>query len=145
MCPLTLCSWYQDRNLDVSTIPPTAANENTTMHNDFSCVVAAETPSNPCLITTAPSNPFQLQPKASTTPGSTQTIEARTVFHEAQAAIRPLIAGIQTQEQLDGLLDSLQEIQLVTFLTCKGRPLMDLSGLLKPMKRSARQSMTHQR
>jgi hypothetical protein len=77
--------------------------------------VKAETSSHPNLFTSAPSNPFQLQPQAPTTPVSTQTIGARTVFHEAQAAIRPLIAGIQTQEQLDGLLDSLQEIQLVIF------------------------------
>ncbi|KIJ99057.1 hypothetical protein K443DRAFT_102897, partial [Laccaria amethystina LaAM-08-1] len=58
----------------------------------------------------------------------TQTIGARTVLHEAQAEIWPLIAGIQTQEQLDGLLESFQGIQLreaihdPPALNPKGRP-----------------------
>ncbi|KAF8805821.1 hypothetical protein BYT27DRAFT_7103600, partial [Phlegmacium glaucopus] len=47
----------------------------------------------------------------STAPIPTQKIPAQTVFHEAQAAIRPLISGIQTQEQLDELIGSLQDIQ----------------------------------
>ena len=57
------------------------------------------------------SNPLQPPPCVLIAPIPTQTIAARTVFHEAQAAIRPLIARIQTQEQLDTLLDSLREIQ----------------------------------
>ena len=55
------------------------------------------------------------QPQVSTAPVPTQTIAARTVFHEAQAAIWPLIAGIQTQEQLENLLDSFHGIQCVIF------------------------------
>ena len=57
------------------------------------------------------SNPLQPRPCALDAPIPTLTIAARTVFHEAQTAIRPLIAGIQTQEQLDALLNSFQEIQ----------------------------------
>lgn len=72
-------------------------------------------------ITTVLSNPFQLQPHA---PLPTQTIAARTVFHEAQVAIWPLIAGIQMQEQLDNLLDSFQRIQWVTFVISERRSLM---------------------
>jgi hypothetical protein len=42
---------------------------------------------------------------------ATQTIPARTVFHEAQVAIRPLLSAVQTQEQLDALVDSLHDLQ----------------------------------
>ena len=41
----------------------------------------------------------------------TQTVPAPTVFHEAQAAIRPLLSAVQTQEQLDALIDSLHDLQ----------------------------------
>ncbi|KAF8815063.1 hypothetical protein BYT27DRAFT_7081003, partial [Phlegmacium glaucopus] len=34
-----------------------------------------------------------------------------TVFHEANAALAPLTNGIQTQEQLDELLDDLNELR----------------------------------
>jgi hypothetical protein len=109
-----LCgSWYQDRNLDISNVPPTAANESTSLHHEVS--VATVSQANPTLIASVPSNPLQLQPWVSTTPVPTQTIAARTVFHEAQAAIRPLIAGIQMQEQLDNLLNSFHGIQCVIF------------------------------
>ena len=89
-------------------IPSTAANENTSLHYEFPSKTETVSPPHPNV--TAPSNPFQLQP----VPAArllTQTITARTVFHEAQVAIWPLIAGIQTQEQLDGLLNSFHGIQ----------------------------------
>ena len=95
-------------------------------------------------ITAVPSNPFQFQHHA---PLPTQTIAARTVFHEAQAAIRPLIAGIQTQEQLDNLLDSFQGIQWVIFVISEWRSLMgDMrSGLHKLTKSIKREFTTHRR
>jgi hypothetical protein len=87
-------------------------------------------------INTVPSNPFQLQPYA---PLPTQTIAARTVFHEAQAAIQPLIAGIQTQEQLDNLLDSFQGIQCIIFVILERRSLMGYHDI-----RSAQADKKHQ-
>lgn len=42
---------------------------------------------------------------------STETVSARTVYHETQAAIKPLISGVRTQEQLDSLLDHIQIIR----------------------------------
>ncbi|KAF8805825.1 hypothetical protein BYT27DRAFT_7224672 [Phlegmacium glaucopus] len=89
--------WYQDRNLDTSIVPPTAANENTSLHHEVphaAASTASQTHLNPSIA-----------------PVPTQTIAARTVFHKAQAAIQPLIAGIQTQEQLDSLLDSFHGIR----------------------------------
>jgi hypothetical protein len=41
----------------------------------------------------------------------TQTVPARTVFHEANAALRNMITGIQTQEQLDDLINDIEELQ----------------------------------
>ena len=73
----------------------------------------------PKSITTIPgsllSNPLSPR-KYPTTPTdgfstATQTVPARTVFHEAQAAIRPLLSAVQTQEQLDALVDSLRDLQ----------------------------------
>ena len=43
----------------------------------------------------------------------TTTLGARTVYHEAQAALRPLLVGVQTQEQLDSLLEKVGDIQSV--------------------------------
>ncbi|KAJ7906429.1 hypothetical protein B0H13DRAFT_2194221, partial [Mycena leptocephala] len=45
-----------------------------------------------------------------TPPPRTQTIPARDVFHNVQAAIRPLIAGIQTREQVSELIRSLRDL-----------------------------------
>ncbi|KAJ7327953.1 hypothetical protein DFH08DRAFT_710016, partial [Mycena albidolilacea] len=41
----------------------------------------------------------------------TQTVPARDVFHNVQSAICPLIAGIQTQEQVTDLIQSLETLQ----------------------------------
>ena len=41
----------------------------------------------------------------------TTTLGARTVYHEAQAALRPLLTNVQTQEQLDTLIEHISDIQ----------------------------------
>lgn len=53
------------------------------------------------------SNP--LQALRSTPAPRTMTLPSRTVYHEAQAALKPLLSNIQTQEHLDALLYSLVE------------------------------------
>lgn len=58
------------------------------------------------------SNPLETYDRfISKPPVPTQTIGSRTVFHEAQTALRPLLANIQTQEQLDNLVDKLDDIR----------------------------------
>ena len=42
---------------------------------------------------------------------ATQTIGAREVYHETHAALKPLINGIQTKEDLDELLQDLDELR----------------------------------
>ncbi|KAG6907157.1 hypothetical protein DXG01_010307 [Tephrocybe rancida] len=44
-------------------------------------------------------------------PRPTDTVGARDVFHQAQAALRPLLGGVQTQEQLDSLIERIGDIQ----------------------------------
>jgi len=41
----------------------------------------------------------------------TETIPARTVYHESQTVLKSLIGDIQTQEELDELLDGLRQIR----------------------------------
>ncbi|KAJ7097420.1 hypothetical protein C8R44DRAFT_643579, partial [Mycena epipterygia] len=41
----------------------------------------------------------------------TETLPAREVFHEIQTAIRPLMTHVQTREQVDDLLQSLDAIR----------------------------------
>ncbi|KAJ7218949.1 hypothetical protein C8J57DRAFT_1095387, partial [Mycena rebaudengoi] len=40
----------------------------------------------------------------------TETLPALEVFHEVQTALRPLVAHLQTREQVDSLLQSLNAI-----------------------------------
>ncbi|KAF8813318.1 hypothetical protein BYT27DRAFT_7205888 [Phlegmacium glaucopus] len=51
------------------------------------------------------SNP--LQNSSQQGPPPTATVPARTVLHTAEAALRPLLNGVQTQEQLDALIRNL--------------------------------------
>ncbi|KAJ7833514.1 hypothetical protein B0H14DRAFT_2364269 [Mycena olivaceomarginata] len=59
------------------------------------------------------SNPLDSTSHDATPPPRTQTLPARDVFHNVQSAIRPLIAGIQTQEQVTELIQSLETLQYV--------------------------------
>ncbi|KAJ7858552.1 hypothetical protein B0H13DRAFT_2571422 [Mycena leptocephala] len=56
------------------------------------------------------SNPLDKASHETTPPPRTQTIPARDVLHNVQAAIRPLIAGIQTREQVSELIHSLRDL-----------------------------------
>ncbi|KAF8199223.1 hypothetical protein K438DRAFT_1467141, partial [Mycena galopus ATCC 62051] len=56
------------------------------------------------------SNPLDSTSHQTTPPPRTQTVPARDVFHNVQAAIRPLIAGIQTREQVTDLIQSLENL-----------------------------------
>lgn len=62
-------------------------------------------------------NPLDTRSKdrLNTPTAPTETIGARTVNQEAQAALRPLLAGVQTQEQLDTLVDRLEDLRYVMY------------------------------
>ncbi|KAJ6566610.1 hypothetical protein B0H19DRAFT_1257811 [Mycena capillaripes] len=59
------------------------------------------------------SNPLDSTSHDTTPPPRTQTPPAHDVFHNVQSAIHPLIAGIQTQEQVADLIQSLETLQYV--------------------------------
>lgn len=96
--------WYQDPSLDISQTPAVALEDTT--HNPTQLPMR----SNP--LPTAFSNPLdqQTRPRA-TPPAPTQTVGSRFVFQEAQSALRPLLSNVQTQEQLDTLVDRLDAIR----------------------------------
>ncbi|KAF5383675.1 hypothetical protein D9615_003671 [Tricholomella constricta] len=97
--------WYQDKNLNLQSIPAAVAREAQTQRPDANLPASQQT----SLVT---ANPLQT-PKHHTppVPPPTQTVPARTVYHEANAALRPLTSAVQTQEQLDELLDDLDELR----------------------------------
>jgi hypothetical protein len=99
--------WYQDPHLDITTI--------LTVPLDHVIDTRATPKSITTLLGSLLSNPLSptKHSKASTEGFSTgtQTVLACTVFHKAQAAIRPLLSTVQTQEQLDALVDSLCNLQ----------------------------------
>ncbi|KAJ7163199.1 hypothetical protein C8R46DRAFT_903798, partial [Mycena filopes] len=56
------------------------------------------------------SNPLDTTSHETTPPPRTQTVPAREVFHNVQAALRPLMAGVQTREQVADLVHGLQDL-----------------------------------
>ncbi|KAF8225488.1 hypothetical protein L208DRAFT_1217443, partial [Tricholoma matsutake] len=40
-----------------------------------------------------------------------RTLGAHTIYHEAEAALHPLLTNVQTQEQLDTLVEHIGDIQ----------------------------------
>lgn len=99
--------WYNNKNLDLRSIPSVEAREAQFRRPEADLPTSQQTP----LISANPLEPKKLL--ASSTPAvpQTQTLPARTVFHEATAALGPLMNGIQTQEQLDTLLGDLEELR----------------------------------
>ncbi|KAJ3516162.1 hypothetical protein NLJ89_g1290 [Agrocybe chaxingu] len=74
-------------------------------------------------------------------PCPTQTVPSRTVFHEANAALRPLMNGIQTQEDLDDLLDDLNELRAHRQRAANAEQLHD-PPILNPKGRPRTQRIT---
>ncbi|KDR72296.1 hypothetical protein GALMADRAFT_126504 [Galerina marginata CBS 339.88] len=95
--------WYQDNNLDTHKVPVVPAREAQIRCFDIEMPAMQQT-------ARIHANPLELNP-GTPTPPPTQTLPARTVFHEANAALAPLTNGIQTQEQLDELLDDLNALR----------------------------------
>ncbi|KAF8952819.1 hypothetical protein BDZ97DRAFT_1680633 [Flammula alnicola] len=99
--------WYQDKNLNLRNIPEVEAREAEFRRLDEDVPTSQQTP----LVNSNPLQHVQQPPSSTPAPPATQTIPARTVFHEATAALGPLMNHIQTQEQLDKLLDGLNELR----------------------------------
>lgn len=107
--------WYIDPNLDIAEVPPILLNSTVPERNRDN-IVLNDLPgalrNNPfasaVMSTTLPSNAVgNGTSRDSEAPLPTQTITSREVYHEVQAAIRPLLSTVQTQEQLANLIESL--------------------------------------
>ncbi|PBK75360.1 hypothetical protein ARMSODRAFT_876894 [Armillaria solidipes] len=100
--------WYQDPLTDLSTIA-TVGQDNVTAlsQTGINCL---STMSSSALSGVLLSSPLEKSQVAQVTISNT-TVPSQMVFHELQAAFRPLIAGVQTNEQLQLVLDHLASIQ----------------------------------
>ncbi|KAF8914327.1 hypothetical protein CPB84DRAFT_81962 [Gymnopilus junonius] len=96
--------WYQDPNINLADIPSTGCEHIT--HATRADLAQLNTSQLPSLIM---SNPLETQAQLQTPP--TITVPAREVLHTAEAALRPLLHGIQTREQLEELVGSLVELR----------------------------------
>ena len=100
--------WYQNPDIDTTTIPSiileNARHQDQRDELDF---VTNES------LQPQISNPLE---SPSRQPHPTDTISARTVFHETQAALHGLTTYIQTQEQMDDLLEWLNHLEYVLIL-----------------------------
>ncbi|TEB18462.1 hypothetical protein FA13DRAFT_1803470 [Coprinellus micaceus] len=107
-------SWLQNPNIDLSQIPPVAVNEGANRllplppHPSSSSTTSNTHPKQRMADT---ANPLQPPMPTQPAPPPTQTLPAREIFHETQAAIRPLVNAVRTQEELDDLLDTIQHVR----------------------------------
>ncbi|KAG1786648.1 hypothetical protein EV424DRAFT_1340421 [Suillus variegatus] len=102
---LVRARWYQDHNLDIQTVSSISL-ENVPQNNSALRSTSLTTKSS------HKSNPLDSSIQRSAVP-PTQTIGAREVYHETHAALKPLINGVHTKEDLDELLQDLDELRYV--------------------------------
>ena len=99
--------WYQDHSLDVTRVPAVSL-DNVTRGTSL------RLRSQPTSALVNLSNPLDSS-APHLRPGSlpTKTLNAREVYHEAQEALKPLLNGVITQEDLDDLKEELSELRYV--------------------------------
>lgn len=99
----SICRWYQDPGLASEKIPAVCRTRELAPQ-EFRLPTRT-------IRSAFASNPLDTTSHDTTPPPSTQTVPARDVFHNVQAAIRPLMAGIQTREQVSELIHNLEDLQ----------------------------------
>lgn len=92
--------WYQNLDLDPSTIQPTPL-ENIQQQKHQGEIDFMKP------VTVPMSNPLDTPRMEART---TDTLPARTVFHQTQAAVRSLTNHIQTQGEMDDLLEKISDL-----------------------------------
>ncbi|THU93979.1 hypothetical protein K435DRAFT_669225 [Dendrothele bispora CBS 962.96] len=99
--------WLQNSSLDINAIPTVTFNHVAGRSGPLSTYSQL-----PPLLQT---NPVDRRPEL---PASrpTDTVNARTVFHEANATLRPLIDNFRTTEQLEAFLTQIKGIKYVVFI-----------------------------
>jgi hypothetical protein len=96
--------WYQNHKVDSKTIPGTPCGYAMSITRRPKLSVSAAP-----IQATQISNPPENGPSQASPP-PTATVPARTVLQTAEAALRPLLHGVQTQEQLDDLVQNLEDL-----------------------------------
>ncbi|KAJ7306275.1 hypothetical protein DFH08DRAFT_720777 [Mycena albidolilacea] len=115
-----MCRWYQDPGAAVE-LTPAECRTHELGPQEFKLPTKT-------IRSAFASNPLGSTSHDTTPPPRTQTLPARDVFHNVQSGIRPLIAGIQTQEQVTELIQSLETLQYQEqmmnppVISHKGRP-----------------------
>ncbi|KAJ7465199.1 hypothetical protein FB451DRAFT_1179375 [Mycena latifolia] len=99
--------WLQDPDTDMGSLPAV-----TKSHEVRPQDLRMVTKPIPSLL--MPSQPTNSKRHIPIPAGSTETLPAREVFHEVQAAIRPLMAHVETREQVADLLRNLDGIRQQT-------------------------------
>jgi predicted aldo/keto reductase-like oxidoreductase len=100
--------WLQDPMLDISTIPPVTYNHSSTRESPLGLFVKLPAPTQ--------TNPFAFNNLLDSTQAApTSTVPQRLAFHEVHSAVRPLLTGVNTREDLD---DVLQEINDMRYVKC---------------------------
>jgi hypothetical protein len=97
--------WYQDRNVDLTKIAPVSNCEIQPQRSEKT--IKASTP--PAFF----ANPLHQAEQGAADILPTDTVSSRIVFHEAQAALRPLMSHVQTQEELEELIGDLGSLRQV--------------------------------
>ena len=99
-------SWYQDPNLNVEQVPAAIFDFAGLWLETTTAATSTKSQHDPPILF---ANPLECISIGVTPPPSTQTVGACIVNQEATAALRPIIEGVRTQEELDEVLDDLQE------------------------------------
>lgn len=99
-----LSRWYQDPDINIDEIQAVGINDSTQDR-----ALELQSTQLPHL---AISNPLdRAENSRASTAAPTQTVGARTVYREAQEALRPLIASIQNIDELENLVDRLDGLR----------------------------------
>jgi hypothetical protein len=100
-----ICRWYQDPGAAVE-LTPAECHTHELGPQEFKLPTKT-------IRSAFTSNPLDSTSHDATLLPRTQTLPVHNVFHNVQSAICPLIAGIQTQEQVTELIQSLETMQYV--------------------------------
>ncbi|KAF7361212.1 hypothetical protein MSAN_01153300 [Mycena sanguinolenta] len=101
--------WYQDPAIDLQTLP--AVTKQHTIQPESVRLDLRPIPPPDFGLTLPRTLAKDLTFTSQDSGNPTETLPAREVFHEIQAAIRPLVTHAQTREQVDDLLQSLDRIR----------------------------------
>ncbi|KIK52321.1 hypothetical protein GYMLUDRAFT_64340 [Collybiopsis luxurians FD-317 M1] len=111
--------WLQNPSLNISLVPSVTFNQGIDHSNMFNLYTEL-----PLLLQ---SNSFY-QANASMPLPKTATVPARLAFHKTHAALHPILAGVQTCEDLDELVDQIHSIRclLYSLLSCQETKQQDI-------------------